>query len=247
MSKASPEGSLGPRPKLFWRGSGLLLPAEGPFPQVSVHSPKSQGLLRPGQLFQPRAAQSSQRLLLTARSVPWCSFCVSQLAGNRGKEKAGRPRKGSSSSCALHLQRGAVPAVSCPWHTACQTHIPGTGTGLPGQRWDGHGKRAARGPWARGCSEQAPANASAPTDPTDTPKMPQGTAGTGECQHGLFAEGLRQQFPVLTSHTPASYVPATQNAFPSSLRPSSLSSVKAKASFPHSNEMPSNALRDAFK
>lgn len=103
------------------------------------------------------------------------------------------------------------------------------------------------GPWARGCSEQAPGDASAPTDPTDPPKIPQGTAGTGECRHGLFAEGLRQQFPLPSSHTPASYVPATQNAFPSSLRTSSLSSVKAKASFPHSNEMPSNALRDAFK
>ncbi|XP_058280245.1 uncharacterized protein LOC120766092 isoform X3 [Hirundo rustica] len=29
MSKTSPEGSLGPWPKFFWRASGLVLPAEG--------------------------------------------------------------------------------------------------------------------------------------------------------------------------------------------------------------------------
>ncbi|XP_059704693.1 uncharacterized protein LOC132328682 [Haemorhous mexicanus] len=111
-----------------------------------------------------------------------------------------------------HLQRG----VSCreelclsvlPVAGSCQTQ-PGAGTGMPGQRWDGHGSRAARGSSARGCSEQAPRDAAARAEPTAIPKPPQGTAATAwECRHAGVAEELGQQFPVLTSwssHTPTS-------------------------------------------
>lgn len=98
-----------------------------------------------------------------------------------------------------------------PVQAACQAH-PGAGTGMPGQRWDGHGSRAARGSWARGCSERAPGDAAARTEPPTSQKHPEeqlplpGSAARWACR------GAQTAIPGATSwssHTATRCVPAT--------------------------------------
>ncbi|XP_039924472.1 uncharacterized protein LOC120754676 isoform X2 [Hirundo rustica] len=104
MSKTSPEGSLGPWPKFFWRVSGTGPPCRGASPAGKCSQPKIKAGVQARDCFSgPElhgALDDSCSLPATFLGV----FCRSQLAGNAGLEEAGSPRKATSTSCPWGVQ-----------------------------------------------------------------------------------------------------------------------------------------------
>lgn len=121
--------------KFFWRVSGLVPPAEGHFPQVGECSqPKITAGAEAGAAF---LAQSCMEPLVAPSHCQECSLVFPRCVPGAWECRAGgqEPQKGNQ-----HLVLGiSRVAVSCLWHAVCQTHIPGMGTGMPGQRSDGRG------------------------------------------------------------------------------------------------------------
>ncbi|XP_058280243.1 uncharacterized protein LOC120766092 isoform X2 [Hirundo rustica] len=202
MSKTSPEGSLGPWPKFFWRASGLVLPAEGRLLQVSVPSPKSRLGSEAGAA--PLAQSCTEPSVTPARCRRRSLVFLWVPAGReRGAGGGRQPPKGNQHFLSLG-RAGEEPCLQRPARGtqrakhASQGRAPGcsdsAGTGTaeglpaaprPGAALHGHGEmlHPARRP------------PRAPRRPEEQLALP------GHGRLGPSAEGLRRRFPVPTSRS----------------------------------------------